>query len=772
MADEPSPLDSILNRLQELERRIALLEEGTRPLPHPDHKRPHIHAGRPWSLPPLPDEADAGVHPAGPVESTSAARVAQALPETPPVESPEWNLEHLIGGKYYLAAGSLVVVIGVGLFLKLGYDAGWFRMADAWKCIWGALFGLALIGAGEAARRWINVLASSGLSAAGLGAIYLSTYAAHGFYHFISPLAAFGLLCVTVALGVVIASVARTVGVAVLAMLGGYLAPILLDLRGPTPLVLPLHTLALLGTGLILSGWKPATFRALRTLVWWGTVILGSFWMLDLGLDRPAMALSFLAIVWSAVHAELIASVRAQQPSEAHARGALLTWNKARPLATSFSTSIWCVSFGVLTLRSTPVLPEWWAPAGAMAAAGMLSGVLAGHLRVLRDSPRTDAQRLGAGLALQAGALLIAAVALAFSGSLEVSAWLAIGLAAVAAGAWVRAPSLSLYGLCILAIGAGRLVTYDAAVTRRFFVPIHAGPIAVDRWSLLMALGAVAWSAAALLFLREREELQPGEDAEASPWRAALLVIPDACASVGLVLAMASLLHTDTRPGALAIAWLAIGAAVSLARLIELRLALEAMGFGAIGAAVGAWVNAYVSRGWSSTSGGAILHPGIVVAALIILVLAALAIWYRRQDPVHHARRDLRPFWILSAGAAVALGWGATSLDIFRLAALFEAGRRGQHAAVSVWWGLFGVALIFAGFRYRVEVLRYFGLALLGIATAKALIIDLADVSPAWRVVSVLGLGLLMLGVALAYVRTSAHIAKIAPAGIGPETPS
>jgi len=234
---------------------------------------------------------------------------------------------------------------------------------------------------------------------------------------------------------------------------------------------------------------------------------------------------------------------------------------------------------------------------------------------------------------------------------------------------------------------------------------------------------------------------------------------------------MASLLHADTEPGAVAIAWLAIGAVVSLARRIEPRLQLEVIGFAAIGAAVGAWFNAYVSRGWTSTSGGAYLHPGVIVAAIIILVLAALSAWYRRPDPLHPARREVRSLALLAAGAAVGLAWVATSLDIFRLAALFEAGRRRQHAAVSVWWGLFGTALIFAGFRWRAEVLRYAGLALLGIATGKALLFDLADVSPAWRVVSVLGLGLLMLGVALAYARISAHIARTLLAGVRENTP-
>jgi uncharacterized membrane protein len=52
---------------------------------------------------------------------------------------------------------------------------------------------------------------------------------------------------------------------------------------------------------------------------------------------------------------------------------------------------------------------------------------------------------------------------------------------------------------------------------------------------------------------------------------------------------------------------------------------------------------------------------------------------------------------------------------------------------------------------------RHVGLALLAIATAKAVAIDLAAVPPMWRVVSFIALGLLMLGVAVVYLRLTAR---------------
>lgn len=87
-----------------------------------------------------------------------------------------------------------------------------------------------------------------------------------------------------------------------------------------------------------------------------------------------------------------------------------------------------------------------------------------------------------------------------------------------------------------------------------------------------------------------------------------------------------------------------------------------------------------------------------------------------------------------------------------------------QRAAVSIWWGLLGVGLIAGGFWRRLAPVRHTGLALLSVATAKAVFFDLASVSQEWRVVSFLTLGLLLLGVGVVYARLSARAADPPPA--------
>jgi uncharacterized membrane protein len=82
-----------------------------------------------------------------------------------------------------------------------------------------------------------------------------------------------------------------------------------------------------------------------------------------------------------------------------------------------------------------------------------------------------------------------------------------------------------------------------------------------------------------------------------------------------------------------------------------------------------------------------------------------------------------------------------------------------RQAAVSIWWGLFGLGLVILGFLRQYPVSRRMGLALLALAVAKALLLDLAHVALEGRVASFLGLGLLMLGVAGLYNRISARAA-------------
>jgi uncharacterized membrane protein len=82
---------------------------------------------------------------------------------------------------------------------------------------------------------------------------------------------------------------------------------------------------------------------------------------------------------------------------------------------------------------------------------------------------------------------------------------------------------------------------------------------------------------------------------------------------------------------------------------------------------------------------------------------------------------------------------GSVSIDELRL--------RGQ-VALSVLWAVLGVIAFVFGLRRRFPELRQAGLALLGLATVKVFLFDLAALDVAYRVISLIALGVLLLAAA------------------------
>ena len=95
----------------------------------------------------------------------------------------------------------------------------------------------------------------------------------------------------------------------------------------------------------------------------------------------------------------------------------------------------------------------------------------------------------------------------------------------------------------------------------------------------------------------------------------------------------------------------------------------------------------------------------------------------------------------------------ATSFDAARIAGELSDLQTAHRAGVSIWWGIAGTGLIIIGFARAISILRHAGLVLMGVAVAKALVYDLVGVPAGWRVVSFIGLGLMMLAVSVVYAK-------------------
>ena len=88
--------------------------------------------------------------------------------------------------------------------------------------------------------------------------------------------------------------------------------------------------------------------------------------------------------------------------------------------------------------------------------------------------------------------------------------------------------------------------------------------------------------------------------------------------------------------------------------------------------------------------------------------------------------------------------------------------------ALSIAWAIYGGALIVLGIRANSAASRWEGLALIGITVIKVFLVDLTNVDMVFRVISAMGLGILMLVLAFLYQsRLRAAAARTDPPAAG-----
>jgi uncharacterized membrane protein len=169
-------------------------------------------------------------------QSSGVSEAQKMPPPLPPAliksagksrESDTSSAELAVGQKWFLGIGVLVLIIGVGFFLKYAFDRQW--IVPAVQISLGFICGLGLLSFGNLCHsrhlRGLDV----GVGAVGLGTLYLSGYAAAQVHHLIPGALTLVLILVTTAVGAALATLWASQALAMLAFLGGFLAPLLLD---------------------------------------------------------------------------------------------------------------------------------------------------------------------------------------------------------------------------------------------------------------------------------------------------------------------------------------------------------------------------------------------------------------------------------------------------------------------------------------------------------------------------------------------------------------
>jgi uncharacterized membrane protein len=192
----------------------------------------------------------------------------------PPSRQSSSDLESRIGSHWLNRIGITAVLIGVSYFLKFAFDNDW--IGPTGRVAIGLLAGIAVVVWSETFRRRGYRVFSYSLKAVGIGALYLSLYAAFQVYNLIPSSVAFMMMFAVTAATAVMAWTQDAEILAAFALIGGFSTPLLLS-TGQNREVALFAYVAILDLGalalLVLKPW-----RRLLILSYVGTLSLYIGW--------------------------------------------------------------------------------------------------------------------------------------------------------------------------------------------------------------------------------------------------------------------------------------------------------------------------------------------------------------------------------------------------------------------------------------------------------------------------------------------------------------
>jgi len=258
--------------LQELTARVTRLEAAllqSRPVvaPPPETARGEVE-GRPRLPTPPPP----------PIAPPPRTYESPAQPDPPPfsVTTPArtinvQELESIIGRRWLGWAAVALILFATAFFLKYAFDNRW--IGELGRVAIGVAAGvtLAALGYRYHKRQWR--VFSQILSAGGVVLLYLSAYASFGYYHLATQKAAFAYMTILIAEAAALALLYDAPAIAVMALIGAFLNPILLRSDRDQYRSLFGYIFALdVGTLALLKQWP-----GVSSLAFFGTHVL--FWL-------------------------------------------------------------------------------------------------------------------------------------------------------------------------------------------------------------------------------------------------------------------------------------------------------------------------------------------------------------------------------------------------------------------------------------------------------------------------------------------------------------
>lgn len=636
------------------------------------------------------------------------------------------DLEKIIGGQWLTWLGIVAIFLGTAFFLAIDLDES--PLAGPPQVLIAAAVAVAFLGIGRLLISRVQRFLGLGLLGGGIALLFLVAYGMFGFHRLVPVEIVLPLLLAVAVIGAVVALREDSLTIAGLTLVGAMLTPLVLTRATGEGTVLLFYLIAV-SLGAVLGGRRKG-WATLPLGCFLGTCILVSaWWGQGFSQDRLAAVLGSLTIMW--VLFGMVPWVGRMQPG---------FWGMARTAVVAANGAAFS---GAVHASLGGALAGWRGGTLFLIALAYLASALWGG-RNRRDDPALVAN-------FYTGAALgILAIPIQFDSFTISLAWALLGILFLVMGWRLDDPHHRIAALVGLAFASGRILVTGSCAPQDaplFFNLAFGGDagvvallLAADRIGNRLRAGAPAWErpwlgrilpAAVVMgwwVLTSEVARWTGMNLEHDP---PLVSVPLAWALYG-----AALFEIGRRRG---IGWLEGLALVDLALALFLSVGFHAaLAFGQ-------------AEGWRSILNGGFIAGGATALALV-----------RAHRICAAARSDARP-WALSLAVPLLLGILALVLAMFTLeiAAWFRVREAsfgmnsawGALVSISIFWTLYGGGTIWAGFLTGKKVLRLAGMALLAAVILKVFLVDMRALSPGFRIVSFVAVGILLLVISLLYQR-------------------
>ena len=661
------------------------------------------------------------------------------------------SMEFAIASQWLMRLGIVLLVVGVGFFLKYSIEHG--MIGETARVALSTAAGLGLLFAGTRILGSPYHILGQGLMGGGIATLYFSSFAAANFYELISPLVALGAMSLVTTLAGGIALRFDSKVVAVLAVLGGFGTPVMLstgvinfrELYGGNPGLFGYMTILSFGV-LWICSYKQ--WPLLHYLSWICNWVLAVVALIDfIPTEHFWQSMPFL-IGFFAIYSTMVFLHNLRTKTKSNLLDVLMLFLNAG--------TFFAVSHRLIDLTFSR---EWIA-----AVTLGLTAFYTVHVYYCLVQKVLDRELMVSFLGLSAFFLAITFPLLLSSEWLNVS-WSLQALVLLWMGGKLDSRFLRQASCVIYAIVMFRFVMID--------LPLHFGTALPSELKLLEYAGQMLE-------------------------RLVMFGVP-----IGSMALACRLLKSEAASGELA-----VGLENDVPRLVQDNIALRVIIAGAFG-----MLFAYLHLELNRTFGFALAPFRLPVLTLLWLALAGILLWDFRRTPsklvlnamsivvtvvlVKLFAFDL-PSWnvvdlryrgtysffdagvrlfdfgivILFLGTSFRLITGGTgprqvgsvmgvasilllfvysSLELNTFLDEFIPGLRA--GGITLLWTVFALSLVLFGLRYNLKLIRYAGLALFAVVAWKVFFVDLDSLDQIYRIVALILMGVLVLVGSFLYLR-------------------